>query len=199
MYKFESEIQDENITRLGTSAIIDFYKTLSIDSLQNDDVYSFATGVNSMFLNVVIDVRKNRTNSADLISSCADFFANHSVPWAWFVTPSNTNDMLDNNLSLIEEAPARYFDLADQLPSIPNNLEIQELSTPDDLKSWIIPIKEGFGADPNDDSFRLLNLRILQNNCQTLKHFVLYYENDIASSGTLFISKDVVMLHNLAT
>lgn len=200
MLKFKIEIQDDSITKLGIAAIIDFYQTLSIDSLHLDSVHGFATGVNSMFLNVVIDVRKNRISSSPLIQECYNFFSKHTIPWAWFVVPSSeNNDLQQHNFCIIEEAPAMYFDLSKSLPDINQNLNIQALDNRNDLQSWILPVKEGFGADPSDDSFRLLNVKLLQDNCEKLKHFILYYDNDVVSSGTLFMSNDSVMLHNLAT
>jgi hypothetical protein len=200
MNTYKIEIQDQNITNRGIAAIIDFYQTLAIDSLHLDDVHAFATGVNSMFLNVVIDARKYKINSSTIITECYNFFNKHTIPWAWFVVPgSNNNDLEQNNFAPIEEAPAMYFDLSKSLADINPLFNIQELDNKDDLQLWIEPIKEGFGADPGDDSFRLLNVKLLHDNCEKLKHFVLYHNNDVVSSGTLFISNDAVMLHNLAT
>ena len=198
---FNIEIDNATITKKGISAIIDFYKTMSIDSLQQPDVVAFATGVDSPFLNVIIDTRSYRQNSSDLIKSAANFFDKHNVSWGWFITPgSNENDLLQQGLSLLEEAPAMYFDLSNPLPDIKSDLiRIHEVDSNDDLKEWIQPINEGFEATEGEDSYRKLNVDVLKRGSGKLRHFVAYYQNNLAASGTLFLSDDSVMLHNLAT
>ena len=201
MKKFSIELHNQTITKKGIAAIIDFYQTMSIDQLQHRDLLAFATGDNSPFLNVVIDTRPHREGSSDLIKPITDFFDKHHVPWGWFVVPgSHENDLLQQGFSLLEEVPAMYFDLSNLLPILKDErISIQELDNNDDLKIWIQPINEGFQVKDNDENYRKLNVAILKSGSNTLRHFVAYYQNNIAAAGTLFLSKDAVMLHNLAT
>lgn len=195
------EIQDNQLTKKGNAAIIDFYQTMSIDQLKLPGIFAAVTEMDNPFLNVVIDIRDNRNNSSTQIEACRQFFAKHNIPWAWFVTPgSENNDLTQHGFSLLEKAPAMYFDLHTPIPKLKNySIIIQEASATNDLKKWIEPINEGFDAKPDDDSYLKLNANLLNNGCKKLRHFVGYHDNSVVSSGTLFVSNDSAMLHNLAT
>lgn len=185
MQHFDIELHDQTITKIGITAITDFYRTISVDQLLYADIFAFATGIDSPFLNVVIDTRPLRQNSSELIKSLSNFFDTHHVPWGWFVTPAtHENDLTQQGLSLLEEAPAMYFDLENALPN---------------LQTDHITIKEGFQAKEGEDRYRKLNADILKNGSGKLKHFIAYHQNNVAAAGTLFLSNDSVMLHNLAT
>ena len=157
------DIQDNELTKQGNAAIIDFYQTMSIDHFQLPGIFASVTEMNNPFLNVVIDIREDRSNSFTQIESCRKFFAKHNIPWAWFVTPgSKNNDLLQHGFSILEEAPAMYFDLNTPIPNLKSEpIIIQEASPTDDLQTWIEPINEGFGAKPGDDSYRKLNAKLL--------------------------------------
>lgn len=199
MKKIMIELHNQDITQKGLAAILDFYRTMSIYTLEFSDVFAFVTGIDSPFLNVVIDTRPHRQNSANLIEHVSDFFAKHHVPWGWFIAPgTHENDLTEHGFSLLEESPAMYCDLSLPLPIVQSDpITMQEVRPDDDLKIWIQPINEGFGAKEGDDSYRQLNVD--KNTTGKLRHFVAYYENTIAAAGTLFLSQDAVMLHNLAT
>ncbi|MEO8401688.1 MAG: GNAT family N-acetyltransferase [Gammaproteobacteria bacterium] len=199
MKKFIVELHDPEITKIGIAAMTDFYQTMSIDHLYSANAVAFATGIDSPFLNVVIDTRPHRQNSSSLIKSVSNFFDKHHAPWGWLVAPaSHENDLIQQGFSLLEEAPAMYFNLSNSFSILKNELIIlQELSTHDDLKTWIQPINEGFQATEGEDSYRKLNVD--KSSSGKLLQFVAHYQNNLAAAGTLFISNDSVMLHNLAT
>src|SRR4029079_9066307 len=201
MKKIDIEIQDKEITQKGVDAIIDFYRTLAIDEKKFSQAIAFATGMNSPFLNVLFDNRPNKTNSAELANSVNIFFEKHKVPWGWFITPaSSENDLVQHNFTLIEEAPAMYFNLLNKLPSMKSEfITVEEAEKNDALKIWIQPINEGFQVNEADDSYRKLNADLLNKGEQKLRHFIAYYKNKIAAAGTLFLSNDAVMIHNVAT
>jgi ribosomal protein S18 acetylase RimI-like enzyme len=195
------ELNDLSITKLGVAAIIDFYQTMAIFQQQCGDVYVFVTGVASTSLNVAIDTRINHSDSEALIEPIADFFHQHQVPWGWFVTPaSKDNDLINHGFTLQEEAPAMYFDLQTALPkSESKHITIKELLPVNDLSTWIDPINDGFAAAEGDDSYRNLNAGIFNSESGKLRQFVAYYDDDVVGAGTLFVTNDAVMIHNLAT
>jgi ribosomal protein S18 acetylase RimI-like enzyme len=201
MNKFTIELHDPEITKIGVEATIDFYQTMAIDQLQSPHILAVATGDFSSYLNVVIDTRPRRENSLDLIKSVTPFFAKHQVPWSWLITPaSHENDLIQLGFSLLEELPVMYFDLSHPLQNVENNLiSVREADENDDLQTWKIPINEGFQAPEGEDYFRKLNVDILKSGSGKLRQFIAYYQNNIAAAGTLFLSKNAVMLHNLAT
>lgn len=201
MKKFTVELHDPEITKIGIEALIDFYQTMAIDQLQFPNIVAVVTGDFSSFLNVVIDTRPRRENSLDLIKSATQFFDKHNVLWSWFIAPaSHEHDLTQLGFSLLEELPEMYFDLSNPLQNVNNNLiTIREADENDDLKEWIIPVNEGFQAPEGEDHFRKLNAAIINSGSGKLRQFIAYYENNIAAAGTLFLSKNAVMLHNLAT
>ena len=135
------------------------------------------------------------------MATVTKFFKAHGLPWSWFITPaSHGNDLIEQGFTLLEEAPAMYFDLSQALPTRQSTLiTIRELDKNDDLTTWIGPINEGFGAKEGDDSYRKLNADILNSGCKKLKHYVAYHQDKLAAAGTLFLSNDSVMIHNVAT
>lgn len=199
--KQDSIIPQEIINQEGLNSILDFYRTMAIAEQQFADAVAFATGVNSPFLNVLFDLRQKKINSGELHEAAADFFAQHQVPWGWFITPADkNNDLTRHALVLVEESPAMYFDLSKELPAMKaESVTVQELNDNDDLSAWIKPIREGFQADDDDDSYRQLNAAIFPTANGRLRHFIANYKGELASAGTLFMSGNAVMLHNLAT
>lgn len=195
------EVQDNAITDRGIHAIIDFYHTLAIDETKAPGVQAFVTGNNSPFLNVLFDLRKDRSNSSEIVKLSDSFFSKYNVPWGWFIVPaSDANDLLKFGFELIEEAPAMYFDLTAPLPAFNSEaITIEEAGKSDDLMKWVEVINEGYQVQEGDDHFRELNANLLNKGEKKLRQFVLYYKNKIASAGTLFLSNDAVMIHNVAT
>lgn len=192
---------DYEITNLGINSIIDFYQTMAICTLQLPNTPCFATGVNSPYLNVLFDLRKERHNSQTIIHSASEFFEKLRVPWVWFIIPGSTdNDLTNNGFSLVDEAPAMYYDLQKDF-SIDNSLDIsfQELNHTDDLSQWILPIDEGYQIEVGDYEYQKLNVAITQKKPKKLRHYIAFYKGELAASGTLFFSDNSVMLHNIAT
>lgn len=193
------EIVNEKLVTLGIESIIDFYKTMAIDHLDFPDLNVFATGVNSSALNVVIDTRNNEVDSSE-INSITNFFNKYHVPWSWFFISSfDENNIKKPRFEYLYQTPGMYFDLSNSLPSVTKNIIIKEMK--DDLKEWIKPLLEGFPSEDsqNDDSYRKLNAKLLRDGENKLRHFTAYFNEESACSGTLFLSDNSVMLHNLAT
>ena len=194
------ELNDQSITQIGVEAIIDFYNTMAIDKLQLSGLNAFVTGADSPSLNVVIDTRKNEGFSSEIINAMTDFFNNHQVTWSWFITAvAVADDMEKCGFEFLYQSPGMYFDLSNKLQVIDDNLIIKEAN--DDLREWIEPLLEGFPSESgeDDDVYRKLNARLLLNGEKKLRHFTVYFNNEPACSGTLFLSDNSVMLHNLAT
>lgn len=195
------QLHDDQLTQLGIASTMDFYRVIAHDEKKLSDGCAFLTGIQSPFLNVYFDLRRDRKNSVDLAEQVKAFFHESQAPWTWFIIPaSKENDLKRQGFSLLEEAPALYFDLSHPLPAIKSDLiTIEEVDGSDDLQAWIQPINEGFEIEPGDDHYRLLNLAVMRRYPQKIRHFVAYYKNDIAAAATLFMSEKSVMLHNLAT
>ena len=194
------EINNPRLTQLGVEAITDFYQTMATAQLNLPGLAAFVTGVDSPFLNVVIDTRVNQTTEPQQIETIAAFFAGHQVPWVWFVEPvAHVTDLEQHGLRFLEEAPGMYFDLSQPLPTQQAEFRIVEVAANDDLHQWIEPLNEGFPSPDNGESYRQLNANLLNTGETKLKHFIAYSDNDVAAAATLFLGKDAVMLHNLAT
>lgn len=191
-------LTNQSIIKLGQNAIIDFYQTMSIDHLQLPGLNIFVTGADSPSLNVVIDKRKNENLSIETINLIIVFFAKYKVPWGWFITDhAKENELKKYDFSFLYENPAMYFNLLHQSFTLNNFVSIEEQMG--SLRSWIEPIREGFPSDDNCERYRNINEVLLQMGETKLKHFTAYYNNEAAASGTLFLSEQSVMLHNLAT
>lgn len=196
------DLHNETLTQLGIQAIIDFYQTIAVDQLQFPGITAVVTKTNSPYLNVVIDTRSYQEDSHELVERLNAFFNKYQTPWNWFMTPIATNNLTELGFLFIEEAPGLYFDLTrDFSASFPASISIREATENDDLIEWIIPMQEGFPTEdgsPEDDGYRQINAKLLQQGEKKLRHFIAYYNGELAGAATLFLSKDSVMLHNLA-
>lgn len=198
------ELHDDAITHIGTQAIVDFYHTLAVEKLQLPGLLAVVTKTDSPFLNVVLDTRADKENSQKAIELIDKFFIAHQVPWNWFITPlTSDNDLLENGFSWIEDVPGLYFDLTLDLPEMSSSsISIIEATAEDNLIDWIRPMQEGFPSEaqcsPENDTYRQLNAGLLHKGEKKLRHFIAYYQGELAGAATLFLSKDSVMLHNLA-
>lgn len=196
----DTKLSKQEITELGVNAVIDFYSTIAIDRMELPGMHIFATGVDSTSLNVVIDTRDNAEFDLEIIEPINVFFQKYKVPWAWFVTPAvKVSRAKEHGLHLLYETPGMYFDLSGALPEMKTKMDIKEAQ--DDLKEWIEPLREGFptASGKEDDLYRKLNADLLLKGEKKLRHFTLYFHHEAACSGTLFLSENAVMLHNLAT
>jgi GNAT superfamily N-acetyltransferase len=200
MTKINIELDNPIITQKGVESITDFYETIAIDSLKLPGLSAFVTGVASRFLNVVIDTRADQHVTPEQVKTIAHFFKERRVPWVWLLTPVSTGDDLEKQgLVLLEEAPGMYFDLSQPLPEANMDFRIEEMDQTNNLTEWIQPLNEGFPSDDNGECYRKLNADLLKNGDKKLKHFIAYFDNEVAAAATLFLGKDAVMLHNLAT
>lgn len=201
MSKFKIELNDQKIINEGVKSTIDFYQTIAIKELNFPGINAFATGVDSPFLNVVIDTRESADCSSEMIIALEDFFNHCRAPWAWLLMPFVKINQLETcGFSLLDEAPGMYFNLTNLLPNNrTSSIHIEELKQGDDLSYWIKPVYEGYGGSDNGEKYRRLNADLLQKAEKKLRHYVAYYNGQIAAAGTLFLSHQSVMLHNLAT
>ena len=203
MKKINIELNDPYITHIGIEAVTDFYKTMAIDKLELPGIVAVTTGVNSQFLNVVIDTNVDTNISPETIKAIIDFFVKCNVPWSWFVTQSVVNtSLVEQGFLLLEEMPGLYFDLSNQLPNVHmQHISVQEVDSNDDLSQWVKPLNEGFPTTDgynDNDVYRELNANLLSTGEAKLRHFIAYYKNELAGAATLFIGNNSVMLHNLA-
>lgn len=199
MNKLIYELNNKNIEKLGTEAITDFYRTMAIDILALPGLNAFVTGVDSPSLNVVIDTRDNQKINDETIQKINHFFENHSIPWGWFITDANKSDDIEQHgFFLLYETPSMYFDLLNDLPKIATS-NVDTRNADGELLEWIKPLQDGFPSSDNCEVYRKLNAKLQQSGEKKLQHFIAYYQNEPASAGTLFLSDNAVMIHNLAT
>lgn len=201
------EINDPYITSIGDRAGIAFNNLISTKQLQLDNVNASITGVSSAFLNIVIDTIGDRKKlDKKTINTVIDFFTSNNVPWVW-ITPSYmpSSYLLEHGFTLSESYPCMYFDLSNTITPIENMqyFIIKELVSGNDLSEWIIPINECFSemhekCNTQDDLYQKINANLLTSDPGKLRHFVIYYDKQIAGAATLFLYNNSVVLNNIA-
>lgn len=195
------EITDPAITQLGVEATLDFYSTLAFDEIEQKSMRAFVTGIDSPFLNVVIDSRVNPHTSLAKFDFFRNYFQYHSLPWSWFaISPGSNNSLHKYGFELVETTPTMYLSLANTIAEFKlDDFMVEEVGSNDDLINWILPLQEAFSSDDNCVGYRILNAKLLNQNEKNLKYFVGRYQGNIVSSVSLFFHHDTVMIHNLAT
>ncbi len=201
MTAFSVEITDPLLIERGVAATLDFYATLAFDELQQKAMHAFITGIESPYLNVIFDLRKNPHTSAAQVEFFRNYFQFHSIPWSWFALSAGSHDSLHRHgLMLVDQSPAMYLGLTNTIsqPELADFI-VEEASPDDNLKNWIEPIQEAFPSEDNCEGYRVLNAKLLNQGEKKLKHFVARYQGEVVSAATLFFHDDAVMIHNLAT
>jgi hypothetical protein len=67
----------------------------------------------------------------------------------------------------------------------------------DDLARWIQKLREAFPSEDNCEYFRQLNATLLNQGEKKLRHYIGSYQDEVVVAGTLFLSDNTVMLHNI--
>ena len=113
------DINDASITQIGVEAIIDFYRTMAVESYQLPGLDAFVTGVDSSSLNVVLDTRPSGEFNFEIIEKMDQFFKKYNVPWGWFITAfAKSDDIEQHGFKLFYETPGMYFDLSRSIQDI---------------------------------------------------------------------------------
>jgi N-acetylglutamate synthase-like GNAT family acetyltransferase len=200
MTNLNIELHDNSLIHTGLESVTDFYQTLSSHSKQFQDATACITGMNSIFFNGLFDNRINKNESKELSQLAEQYFNQYQVPWAWFITPPSQNDLPELGYKLVEEAPAMYFDLTQPFrePET-NSINIREVDCNSDFSEWIIPINDGFQVKEGDDSYLILNVNVMKKHANKFHHYTAYKNGVIAGASTLFLTRNAVMLHNIAT
>lgn len=198
MAKYIIEVKNQEITEMGAEAITDYFRTMAVDHVQIGELKAFVTGADSPSLNVVLVTKKNVELNPTIINSMAAFFKKHQVQEGWSIAAmAEIKDIEKKGFNLSFKNLGMYFDLSEPIQNIESSITIKEIYN--DLKEWILPLREGFPSKDNCEAYRILNAALLHNGERKLRHFSAYYQGEIAASATLFLSDHSVMLHNLAT
>ncbi|MGE3319164.1 MAG: GNAT family N-acetyltransferase [Candidatus Berkiella sp.] len=204
MHHFPIEIQDPQLVIKGLRATTRFFEMLASNSKIYKNTSAIVTGIDSPFLNVAYLNKIDVNEVHDICENISEFFGHFQTLWTFVVTPLSQPDNLKDYLKhekfeLLESVPCMYCDLSMVNTALPSDIVVEELISSDNLLEWIKPICEGFGpGDDNGEEFRKLNAKISQQD-GVFKQFIAYSGNQVVSSGTLFLTEESVMIHNIAT
>lgn len=188
------------IIEQGIAAALAYYRMVAIVEKKFSKSSAFVSGIDSPYLNVFFDLYGEVESQPDLIKAVSDFFSEYNTRWAWLLAPgSSYQEVKIEKFSLLEEAPMLHFDLKKTLPSRKDSIDIIEIKDTTLLVDWVQPIMEAFKMKSNDHRFLELNVKLFQKEEKRLKHFMIYRDGEVAASGTIFLSRQSVVVHNLAT
>ena len=196
---------NEKIIKLGFAAEIAFWQAMAIEQRQVDDIIIIVAGLNDPYFNLAINCQVLKDPADEKISEIIQYFRARKITWSWLVGPLAGSVILHDQLkkygfSLLSNSPGMYFALNKIFPHLLYLILKFVKQVPDDqLKDWIIPVSKGFDSKDGGEQYRMLNANIRHGEGTSFRHFIGYYKNVPVSGITLFINKDSVMLHNLAT
>lgn len=203
--QFSIEIEDSELIIKGLRATTRFFEALASNKLSYKNVKAIVTEIDSPFLNVAYLGQIDINDMHDICLNVSDFFSHYQSPWSFIITPLSSPETLAEYLKrekfgLIEVVPAMYCDLLEMKEQTQphSELVVKELLSSDNLLDWIKPIAEGFGSNDEGEAFRRLNIKVSEQD-GVFKHFIAFFENEVVTSGTLFMVDDVAMIHNIAT
>lgn len=194
-----------NIKLIGLEASIAFVKTMSFKQLQSDEVVAVITDLQDPLLNVVMHIETIESKLNESIDQVFQFYQQHNVPWFWIVGPLSTPNTLSQHLikrgmELVEQFPSMYFDLQNDFDETPHpDFVIREMGWNDQLRDWVKPLREAFPSSDGTEGYRQLNASLGHGPGAAFRHYVGYFQDEPVCSGTLFVTENAVMIHNIGT
>jgi GNAT superfamily N-acetyltransferase len=92
-----------------------------------------------------------------------------------------------------------WYDLQLALPSLAK-YDIREVTNAEDLRSWSIPLNEGFeSSEEHPSKFFQATAKIPYGPGKPFHHYVLYHEGKPVSCSTLSVSEYGARIDNVAT
>lgn len=195
----------QDIKHIGLEASIAFVRAMSLKQLPSDEVVAVITDLQDPLLNVVIHTETIESNLNVRIDQVFQFYQQHNVPWFWIVGPLSTPNTLSQHLikrgmELIEQFPSMYFDLQNDLFITTHpDFVIREAESNDELYEWVKPLREAFPSSDGAEGYRQLNAKLAHGPSAAFRHYIGYFQNEPVCSGTLFVSENAVMIHNIGT
>jgi len=193
------------LQKLGLDLTILFFKTMAMDELNEKDVQAVVGEIKDSILNQVLDTQSTEENIEKTIAAVQSFYQRYNKKWSWVVGPLSKPETLAQHLKrhgleVTETFASCYFDLGRIITpiDIPNFI-IKKVTADDDLVDWAIPLSKAFASSDNAEGFRQLNARLPHGEFDSLQHYVGYFKDKPISCGTLFLSSDAVMIHNIGT
>lgn len=201
----EIEIEDKAIIEQGVRATIRFYEAMSTHHLSCPGVVAVVANLIDPLLNLVVNAALSEEEVEEKIEAVFKFYQAYQVEWFWQVGPLSQpktlpQQLILNGLSLVEVYPALYFDLRQALPIFATpELVIKEVMSHDLLQEWVKPIREAFPSSDKAEGYRQLNATLAHGPGTAFRHYVGYHLDHAVCAGTLFVTEEAVMIHNIAT
>lgn len=197
--------RDSKIQQLGLQANIAFCKAMSAEQLDTGEVIAVIAAIKDSMLNVVMDTQSTDATIEATIAAVKSFYQRHQKEWFWIVGPlskpeSLSQHLIKNGLSLNETFSSCYFDLKKPLESLSTpNFIIKEATPEDELYEWSKPLNKAFPNSDQAESFRKLNASLPHGEGAAFHHYVGYFNTKPVCCGTLFVTNNAVMIHNVGT
>ncbi len=192
-----------SLTQLALETEMAFWNAMAINKLDSTCVTAISTGLpDAPGLNLVIDAQLNAGTVDAEIGRVIDFFAIQQLAWSWYLGPLTkpynlAEHLLKHNLVYQENFPGMYFNLQKNFSNKPlNDFTIIEAI---DLQQWSEIIGDAFAASDNGIAYGHLNTGIPHGPDTAFRHYVGYYQDKAVGAGTLFLTDNASMIHNLAT
>lgn len=181
-----------------------FWQSMAKEIYDKNGLFAWATGLQYNHLNGVTSRRA--TITAEAIREVIHFFKAKNIPFLWNLNPihdpENTVELL--LISGFKETGSysvMWYDLTKALPELDlKQCYIKEVVDEEDLKTWKIPLDEGFKTDKNEQSGYFDRIKnIPYSKTEAFHHYVAYYDEKPVSCATLSFSKYGARIDNIAT
>ena len=198
-------LHSTSLIQVGLNAEIAFARAIAEKQLISPAIIAIATGLSSSVLNYVIDTQVHEAEIDDKIKMVREFYRAANLNWTWVVGPLSrpatlTKHLKEHGLVFLESYPGLFTDLYNPVHYYPlKYFAIHEVGSSDHLRDWIQPVRESFPNTDNAEGYRLLLDKIPHGHRSQFYHYVGYYELQPVSAATLFLHREVAMIHNICT
>ncbi|HVY53857.1 MAG TPA: GNAT family N-acetyltransferase [Gammaproteobacteria bacterium] len=189
-----------------------FSTNSTFEVINKQKIFHTVSDIDDPLMNAVTSSNYNDNEIANAVEEITSLYNNKKLSFCWWVDteqdhPQLSKTLQQNKFTLFGDVSGMYM----KLESVPESqastsrekeskseVEIQQVTTEDELKDWIKPIQTSFGmSDLSTQKY----LEIFQKLSQTQNppiHFIAKHQGKIVGSSTLFCDK-VAGIYNCAT
>ncbi len=173
-----------------------------------DDVRYVMSPYESIYFNLVMDARFDRSMMADRVRQLVNMFNKHGRPWIWMVAPRDYENGLasclaDHGLRKVGTSYGMAMELRHLSPdlALPEHLHIMPVKSIEDLKLWCDVNKLGFPATDGDASaFFSILAGVGFDQDTALQAYVGWVDGKPVATSAGFFGKDgIVGIYRVAT
>ncbi len=181
------------------------FKLMASEVFSTDHSTGILSEFESPYFNSILKTKDIENNYEIEIENVLSKYRNKKPHLCWFINDTSIQKKLDTHLTKAGFVKHDGFngmalDLAQyniHNVIVPHNVEIIEITNPEQLDDWAKPLSISFGFSENDSKLICKIFKQLIDS-QDIKHYIAYSDGKPIGSASVFFTGDTAGLYNLA-